>query len=219
MDQKLPAGKTYIDSKVVVNGLASWTGAWEQIRMLRPGHVWKTHKDLDLWRPYITAQRASSTELWSSQVDGMSWPVDVTLLASWQLQCRPKGHLLEAVHCNTPSTCSQTWSSNSLTGIAEIQPQWASWNWISISEVVPLVTWTNMMLFCPLLLDLSLLPPPFFLSFFLLVCRTSLDTEKWSKSYWEKFNLHPAVGTVLWYHTMEKCFILSEQGIGQHFSC
>ena len=32
----------------LVNGLASWTGAWEQIRMLRPGHVWKMHKDLDL---------------------------------------------------------------------------------------------------------------------------------------------------------------------------
>lgn len=64
-------------------------------------------------------------------------------------------------------------------------------------------------------------PSPFsFLSFFFLVCRTtSLDQEKQSKSYWEKFNLHPAVSTVLLYHTMEKFFILSEQGVGQHFFC
>ena len=37
-----------------------------------------------------------------------------------------------------------------------------------------------------------------FLSFFLLVCRTtSLDQKKQSRSYREKFNLHPAVSTIL----------------------
>lgn len=107
---------------------------------------------------------------------------------------------MEAVHCSSPSTCPQPWTSHPLTGVTETHPQWTAWNCISISEAVSWVTWTNTMLFCPVFLHLSLLPPSLlsFLCSFLRVCRTaSLDQEEWSRSYWEIFHLCPAM-SIYW---------------------